>query len=64
MTPEETKQRRYIARELKILHKELGWIQQHIANIHDAVKVPEDNPIIDPNQLTIFDAIEERENQP
>lgn len=39
--------------ELRLLYKELGWIRQHIKNIHDllaAEPISED----DPNQLSLF----------
>lgn len=46
---------KYVANEVRLLHKEVKWALQHIANIYEAIKLPDQEPIEDPNQLKLFD---------
>jgi hypothetical protein len=46
-----------IADEIRVIHKELGWIMNHLANIYQAVKSDDDTAIvdvIDPRQMSLF----------
>lgn len=47
-----------VAEELRLIHKELGWIMKHIGNIYKAVKSEDDTAALDdadPNQLELFE---------
>lgn len=43
-----------LAEEVRLIHKELGWVVKHLANIYEQVKTEENLPIDDPNQLKLF----------
>lgn len=54
----QTLQTMTVADELRLIHKELGWIIKHIGNIYKAVKSEDDTAVLgdepDPNQLELF----------
>lgn len=50
----ETDIRKAIAEELRLIHKEFGWANRHIANIYAMIRTEDTPPLEDPNQLKLF----------
>lgn len=46
---------RLVAEHLRLAYKELRWAAKNIAQLHELMKPEEEPPIIDPNQLKLFD---------
>jgi len=46
-----------VADEIRLIHKELGWVMKHLANIYQAVKSDDDTAVVDetdPRQMSLF----------
>ena len=57
--PVTDEERRTIAEEVRLIHKEMRWVLQHIARISEVLGAACDNDSEDEsdhNQLSIFDA--------
>ena len=50
----EAQKREALAEEVRLIHKELGWVVKHMANIYDMIKTEDSQPLEDPNQLKLF----------
>lgn len=46
--------RKAIAEEVRLIHKEMGWVNGHVANIYAMIRTDDNPPIEDPNQLKLF----------
>lgn len=50
--------KRFVAEEVRLIHKELGWVVKNLAKLYAAIRTEENEPLShddDPNQLELFE---------
>lgn len=46
---------RAVAEEVRLIHKELGWVLKHLANLYAMLRSDDNPPLEDPSQLKLFE---------